>query len=161
MAFKGPVAQTAARYAAPAVLAMAIPLVATYEGIRYHAYKDPVGILTVCYGETQNVDKNRTYTEAECKMQLESRVGEFAGQVQALIAIPQPPSRIAALTSFAYNAGLGNFAQSTLLKKLNAGDAVGACNELPRWVYAQGVKLPGLVARRAAEQQLCLRGIKS
>jgi lysozyme len=92
---------------------------------------------------------------------LEARVGEFAAQVQSSIANPQPDTRIAALTSFAYNVGIDNFRKSTLLRKLNAGDIVGACNELPRWNKAKGQVLPGLVKRREAERQLCLKGIRS
>ena len=41
-----------------------------------------------------------------------------------------------------------------MARKLKAGDIPGACNELPRWIYAKGKVLPGLVARRAAESAL-------
>lgn len=159
MALKLP--QSTFRYVAPAALALATSTIAVYEGVRYRAYSDPVGILTVCYGETQGVDQNRIYSDEDCRLMLEQRVGEFAGQVQGLIALPQPDSRIAALTSFAYNVGIENFRTSTLLRKLNAGDAVGACNELPRWNKAKGKVLPGLVTRREAERQLCLKGIRT
>ena len=64
------------------------------------------------------------------------------------------------MIDFIYNAGEGNFANSTMLKKLNSGDVAGACNELKRWVYSGGQKLAGLVARREAERDLCLRGVK-
>ena len=67
--------------------------------------------------------------------------------------------RRAALVSFVYNVGGTKFGNSTLLKKLNAGDASGACAELSKWVYAGGVKLKGLVARRAEERQLCEVGL--
>jgi lysozyme len=60
--------------------------------------------------------------------------------------------------SFAYNVGGGNYCGSTLVRKLNAGDTAGACNELTRWTRAKGIVLPGLVKRREAERQLCLQG---
>ena len=44
--------------------------------------------------------------------------------------------------------------QSTLLKKLNAGDYSGAAAEFDKWVFAGKVKLNGLVKRRASERQL-------
>ena len=72
-----------------------------------------------------------------------------------------PPATRAALGSFVYNVGAGNFQSSTLLRKAKAGDLVGACNELPRWVYAKGQKLNGLVRRREAERQLCLEGLSN
>jgi lysozyme len=63
-----------------------------------------------------------------------------------------------AIVSFTFNVGEGNLRRSTLLRKLNAGDIVGACNELPRWNKAGGRVLPGLVKRRAEERALCLEG---
>lgn len=151
--------KTAAKYVAPAVLALAVPLVAGYEGLRLRAYADPVGIYTICYGETLGVKMGQTATQAECWRQLQARLGDFAAQVDTLVIPSLPVERQVALTSFAYNAGIDNFAHSRLLAKLNTGDVVGACNELPRWVYAKGVKLPGLVKRRESERQLCLKGI--
>ncbi|MCH5496505.1 glycoside hydrolase family protein, partial [Salmonella enterica subsp. diarizonae serovar 16:z10:e,n,x,z15] len=49
----------------------------------------------------------------------------------------------------------GAFAKSTLLKKLNAGDQAGACNELKRWTYAGGKQWKGLVTRREIEREVC------
>ncbi|MBU5885687.1 glycoside hydrolase family protein, partial [Vibrio cholerae O1] len=40
-----------------------------------------------------------------------------------------------ALASFVYNVGAGAYGGSTLVRKLKAGDLVGACRELPRWSY--------------------------
>lgn len=63
-----------------------------------------------------------------------------------------------ALVSFIFNVGQGNYATSTLRKKLHAGDYAGAADQFVRWVYgtANGkkVKLPGLITRRAAERAL-------
>ena len=78
-------------------------------------------------------------------------------RISAQVALPEPPR--AALASFVYNVGEGNFARSTLLRKLNQGDLRGACHELSRWVYAGGRKLNGLVSRRATERELCLAGL--
>ncbi len=40
--------------------------------------------------------------------------------------------------NFAYNIGMDGFCASTLVKKLNAGDYVGACGEIMRWYRAAG-----------------------
>ena len=61
----------------------------------------------------------------------------------------------AALYSFTYNAGVGAFKSSTMLKKLNAGNTKGACDELRRWTYAGGKQWKGLVTRREIERELC------
>ena len=68
-------------------------------------------------------------------------------------------SGVAAFLSFAFNVGNGAFCGSTLTRKANAGDMPGACAELSRWTYAGGKQMPGLVIRRAAERQLCERGL--
>jgi GH24 family phage-related lysozyme (muramidase) len=49
---------------------------------------------------------------------------------------------------FTFNEGQGNLASSTLLRELNAGNTAGAASHFLVWVYAGGVKLPGLVKRR-------------
>lgn len=141
------------------VLALALPLVAQYEGLRTKSYLDPVGVLTVCYGETESVVSGVSYTEKECKEMLSARLGYFSLQVDRLVKIDISPETHAALSSFAYNVGLSAFEKSTLLKKMNAGDIIGACNELPRWNKANGKILPGLVKRRQAEKKLCLSNI--
>ena len=137
------------------VLAIAVPLVGYFEGRNLLAYLDPVGIPTICDGITQGVELGQTATDAECDTLLAAELGAAITSVDLLTKRPQPETRRAALGSFVYNVGTGAFARSTLLRKLNAGDAAGACAELSRWVYAQGRKLAGLVKRRAAERQLC------
>jgi len=134
-------------------------LIGTFEGVRHAAYLDPVGIPTACFGMTAGVELGQTYTQAECEEHLMIEVVNVQREVRRRVAVEITPNQLAAFTSFTYNVGVGNFERSTLLVKLNQGDVAGACDELPRWVYAKGVKLPGLVARRAAEQELCLSDI--
>jgi lysozyme len=59
-----------------------------------------------------------------------------------------------ALVSFTYNEGAGRLQTSTLLTLLNAGNYAGASGQFGDWVYGGGVKLTGLVTRRAAEVAL-------
>lgn len=65
-------------------------------------------------------------------------------------------NQLDSLASFVFNVGGRNFAQSTLLSRLNAGNYAGAGAQFGRWVYAGGRVLPGLVSRRAAEAALFL-----
>lgn len=55
-----------------------------------------------------------------------------------------------ALVSFCYNVGAHAFATSTLVKRINNGDA-SAVDEFGRWVYASGVVNDSLVVRRKSE----------
>ncbi|MEY4463853.1 MAG: hypothetical protein RLZZ81_824 [Pseudomonadota bacterium] len=71
--------------------------------------------------------------------------------------MPLTENRQAALISFIFNCGGGSFQASTLRQKLNRGEYANAANELLRWVHVKGgVKLQGLVKRRAIERSLFL-----
>ena len=137
-------------------LAFATPFVAKWEGLSTSAYIDPVGVPTICYGHTEGVYIGQETTKEKCDQLLHDELGEYMALVDFYVAPELPDTRKAALASFAYNVGIGAFKRSTLRRKLNAGDVVGACNELRRWVYAGGRKLRGLERRREAERELCL-----
>lgn len=141
-----------------AMMIFALPATAQFEGLRLKAYLDPVGIPTICYGETDNVRMGDVKTKQECDTMLAVRLAWFGLQVERLLSRPVAPETHAAFTSFAYNVGVGQFARSSVLKRFNAGDLRGACQALTKYVYAGGRVLPGLVRRRAAERELCLKG---
>ncbi|ECG5801882.1 lysozyme [Salmonella enterica subsp. enterica serovar Muenchen] len=131
------------------------------EGVRYQPYQDVVGVWTVCYGHTgKDIILGKTYTKAECQALLNKDLALVAARIEPLIKVSIPESERAAFYSFAYNVGTGAFAKSTLLKKLNAGDQAGACNELKRWTYAGGKQWKGLVTRREIEREVCTWGQK-
>ncbi len=126
------------------------------EGVRYRPYQDVVGVWTVCFGHTgKDITPGRRYTDAECDALLNKDLALVAARIDPLIKVSIPESERAAFYSFAYNVGTGAFARSTLLKKLNAGDHAGACNELKRWTYAGGKQWKGLVTRREIEREVC------
>ncbi|EIF8589665.1 lysozyme [Salmonella enterica] len=131
------------------------------EGRRYEPYRDVVGVITVCDGHTgKDIVPGQHYTDAECDALLNQDLAQVAARIDPLIKASIPNSERAALYSFAYNVGAGAFARSTLLKKLNAGDQDGACNELKRWTYAGGKQWKGLVTRREIEHEVCTWGQK-
>ena len=135
--------------------AIVTAFVAQHEGLRLWAYRDPVGVLTACYGHTgPDVQPGQTYTREQCRALLEQDLARHA-QALACIRRPLTDGQKAAFVSFAYNVGPQAFCGSTLARKANAGDMAGACAELDKWVYAKGQRLPGLVKRRAAERAMC------
>ena len=146
---------------AAAWVAVCVGCVAGFEGLRTVAYRDasPAEIWTVCYGETKGITKDSRYTPEQCKEMLGARIEEFGRGVDACVKAELPPERKAAFTSTAYNIGIGAFCKSSIVRKINAGDVRGACDELLRWVKAGGITLPGLVKRREQERQLCLKGL--
>lgn len=126
-----------------------VEAVKRYEGLETKAYRDAVGVLTVCYGETKNVNPLRRYTEAECTAKLRSSLGEHSEAVSRWVTVPLTQTQFDALSSFVYNVGETAFRKSTLLRKLNNLDCWGAAAEYSKWVNAGGKKLKGLVLRRS------------
>lgn len=144
-----------------AVGILAVGTVGAYEGLRTKAYRDVVGVPTICFGETRGVKMGDRATVDECKTLLGNRLVEFErGMSRCLVApdkIPDVP--YVQFLSLAYNVGEGAFCRSTLVKRLNRGDVRGACNELPKWNMAGGRVVKGLVTRRAQERKDCLKGL--
>lgn len=136
-----------------------VALVGTFEGLRTIAYRDPVGIPTVCFGETRGVKMGDKYTVQQCKDMLADRLVEFERGVVECLRNPGliPDGAYVASISFAYNVGVRAFCNSTMRKKLDAGDIRGACDELLKWTKARGIYLPGLANRRKAEREICLK----
>ncbi|RIY36014.1 hypothetical protein CKF58_06385 [Psittacicella hinzii] len=128
-----------------------------FEGLKLKPYLDPVGIQTIGYGITDK-EVLRKYKdgmdEQVASNLLFLELNKFARLIEPLILTPLGANQKAALYSFVYNVGLGNFKQSTLLKLINQNKLDLAAKEFDRWVYAKGQKLPGLVNRRKAEREL-------
>lgn len=142
------------------VIAATVGLVAAWEGRSLVAYADPVGIPTICEGYTHGVRLGDVATPAQCDELTEQEVRKALAVVDSSTSRQLPDGVRVALASFVYNVGPGAYGGSTLLRKLRAGDVAGACNELPRWVYAGGKKLRGLERRRQAERKICLSGLE-
>ena len=138
---------------------MVLPVALLYEGTVHSTYKDPINKITACTGHTgPELRMGQTFTKEQCETML---YGDLLKHADALNCIKTPlaDNQKAAFLSFAFNVGNSAFCKSTLARKANAGDLMGACAELSRWVMAGGRELPGLVKRRAAERQLCEKGL--
>lgn len=142
-------------------LALAISFIGGWEGLRTKAYQDVVGVWTVCYGETRGVERGDTYTKGECDAMFAVGIKEYEKKLDNLITYKGdiPVDMKIALVSWIYNVGEGNARKSTLIRKLNGGDLVGACNELLKWNKAGGKTVKGLTNRRISEHKLCLRSL--
>lgn len=136
---------------------IAMTIIAGFEGLYTHAYKDPVGVPTVCYGHIENVKMTDKYTKIECQEMLKADLPRYEAMVNKCIHVDLPPHRKAAIVSFTYNVGGGNLCKSSVARELNAGHVRAGCDALLKYVKAKGRTLPGLVKRRKAERELCLR----
>ena len=137
------------------VSAAALVGIATHEGYRGEAYRDAVGVPTIGFGETAGVKMGDKTTPVRSLVQLLGSTNRHADAIRKCIAVPLYQHEFDAYVSLSYNIGPGAFCQSTLVKKLNAGDYAGACEEIKRWNRAGGKVLPGLTKRREQEYRLC------
>ena len=135
------------------VLLACVPM---FEGSPTTPYHDAVGVVSVCNGHTgPDVKMGQRYTKEQCQQLLVDDLVKHAAPVlKCTPGIANQPYRLAAAVSFAYNVGTTAYCNSTLAKKLNAGDP-NACAEFSRWTKAGGHVLPGLVKRRAYERAMC------
>lgn len=138
------------------VMLLASTMIMHFEGLKFEPYFDGGGVLSVCYGHTgKDIKPNTIYSQAECEQWLNSDLQTVKKQVDPLIQVKINTLTQAAIYSFVYNVGIGNFQRSTLLKKLNAGDQNGACEAMKQWVYAGKEKWQGLITRREIESAIC------
>ncbi len=137
------------------VSAAALVGIATHEGYRGEAYKDAVGVATIGFGETAGVKMGDKTTPERSLVQLLKSTNRHADAIRECVAVPLYQHEFDAYVSLAYNIGPGAFCKSTLVKKLNARDYAGACEEIKRWNRAGGKVLPGLTKRREHEYRLC------
>lgn len=125
-----------------------------------HAYPDPGygwKVPTICYGHTRGVTRGMKATLEQCRVWLIEDYREIVlPAIERCVKAPLTANEAAALADFVFNVGGAAACNSTLMKKLNAGDYAGAAEEFPKWVYSNGKVLPGLVKRRTAEQELFL-----
>jgi len=145
-----------------AVIALSTPFIAKWEGLSLVAYKDIVGVPTVCYGETRGVIMSDRYTKQQCEDMLKLSVAEYYNKLKPYMTNPDIPVGVqASLLELAYNVGIGAAGKSTMMKLANQGKYEEACKELDKWVKAGGGKVQGLVNRRAeSKTKLCLVGLK-
>lgn len=147
---------------------LAMELGSYYESSGRHIgapYVDKLGKgqpLTVCNGVTgAGVVAGRYYTPDDCKRLELPRYLEAERLARAALkhwATYNPWVR-ASIIDMVYNLGPAVLDDTTLVRKGNAGDLVGMCEQMPRWVRGtvngQSVVLPGLQDRRSTTRELC------
>jgi len=108
-----------------------IDLIKQSEGLKLSAYPDPGtggAPWTIGYGSTAGVTRGMTITKERAEQMLQRDVEKFGDEVSRLVKVRLCQHQFDALVCLIYNIGAGAFADSTLLRKLNAGDYEGAAN---------------------------------
>lgn len=144
----------------------ALSIIRHYEqgpggGVALKAYLCSAGVPTIGWGHTKGVKLGDTCTEEQAGQWLVEDCNDAERVVNAYVKVPLTQNEFDACVSFTFNVGAGSerlgkpgFMTSTLLRKLNSSDYVGAAAEFPRWNKAKGKVQNGLVKRRAQERAL-------
>lgn len=137
-----------------------VDLIKEFEGLRLYAYQDSVGVWTIGYGTTAaaglgiNPHAGMVITLADADQYLRAALYKFSATIRPMIKVPVTDNQFGACLSLAYNVGPANFATSSVLRLLNAGDLANAAASFAKWNRAGGKVLAGLTRRRAAEAAL-------
>lgn len=126
------------------------------------AYRDIVGVWTICDGDTKDVRPGMVETREGCARRLEEQIVAHAEPIMRCVPALRRPDRqyqLAASASLAYNIGTSGFCRSTVARRFNAGDWRGGCDAFRMWNKAGGRVVRGLSLRRDRERAICLRGI--
>jgi lysozyme len=138
-------------------------LTESFEGCRLTSYPDPASggdPWTIGYGHTgPEVHAGMTITQEQAEELLVQDVKRAVADVNAKLTVEVTQEEFDALVDFAFNCGCGNLNNSTLLKKVNAGDFQGAAHEFEKWDMAAGKHMAGLLRRRQAEELEFLKNI--
>lgn len=143
------------------VPSLALDTIRAHEGLRLTSYQDEGGTWTIGYGTTQGVTPGQTITIEQAEGYL------LRDALEALKAVKNGLSytawqglnvnKRAALCSFVYNVGSGNWQRSTMRDLINQGATPSrVAKEFPRWVMVNGQPSEGLRMRRKAEADLYL-----
>ncbi len=131
--------------------------IAVHEGYRSDAYTPVAGdVPTIGFGTTENVKFGDKISVERALVRLLDDASEFEQAVKRCAPVPMYQYEFDAYVSLSYNIGSGAFCSSTLVKKLNSGDYVGACEQILRWDRFKGKPLAGLTKRRQQEYKKCL-----
>lgn len=130
-----------------------IALLRRLEGVRREVYLDEGGLPTIGVGHliVDGEAFDPPITDDQVDELLRADLARFETAVAGAVKVSLTQAQFDALVSFAFNVGVGAFARSTLLRKLNRGDILAVPAELRKWTMVQGKHSRGLAKRREAE----------
>jgi len=133
-------------------------MICEFEGFSAKPYLCPAKLATIGYGNTFYADGRKVtmvdkeITRAEAFDMFKDIADKFAKRVSKCVTSPLNQNQFNSLVSFAYNVGVGNFMNSTLLKKVNANHNDSEIRtQFLRWDKVGTKKLAGLTKRRIYE----------
>ncbi|PMJ92860.1 lysozyme [Vibrio sp. 10N.261.55.A7] len=142
---------------------MALEIIGNAEGCRKSPYVCPAGLVTNGIGNTQ-FSPNETVSHEQIAKDWVKNIAnaeKCVRKAEQTSGVTMTQGQFDAFTSFAFNTGCTRFRRNPnqtstqIYKHILTGNYQNACDQLPRWVYGGGVKLPGLITRRGLEHDRC------
>lgn len=134
-------------------------LIRHFEGLHLKPYLCPAGVWTIGYGSTgaDITAKTKKVTPEWAETRMKADAARFVREaLRASPILAEHPEKLCAIADFCYNLGSTRYRASTLRRRVNEERWEEAADELMKWVWGGGRKLPGLVRRREAERALFL-----
>lgn len=130
--------------------------------IMHEGYSDtaiipvPGDVATIGFGTTGGVKMGDRITPPKAVARALTDIQKFEGAVKQCVKVPLTQYEYDSAISISYNIGTTAFCNSTMVKKLNAGDYQGFCDGMLQWNKFKGQPLRGLTLRRQRERAVCL-----
>ena len=141
-----------------------VDLIKESEGLRLAAYLPTANdVWTIGYGHTKGVRKGQIITQAQAEEYLLQDLAWVSDCINKYVKVPISQNEYDALASFIYNIGESNFARSSVLRWLNAGNKQLAADSFLLWNKQRNKRtgklevLNGLTKRRQKEKELFLK----
>ena len=136
-------------------------LITEFEGFSAKPYLCSAKIPTIGFGSTYYSDNKRVtmldkeITRVQAFEMFKTIADRFASVVSKLVTSPLNQNQFNALVSLAYNIGTGNFASSTILKKVNKNhNDITIALEFKKWNKVNKKEVAGLTKRRLYESKV-------
>ena len=139
--------------------AAGLALIKEFEGCELRAYRDVAGIWTIGYGHTLGVKQGDVWSQEQADQALAADLASTE-EIVARLSSPAAENQHAAMMSLAYNIGVVNFRNSSVLRQHKAGNFATAADDFRLWnkarIRGRLTVVDGLTRRREAERALYL-----
>lgn len=137
-----------------------LELIKSFEGFREVAARIPDGRWTVGYGHVRSAREGVTITEQDAEDLLRYDLQGIEEAILSLAYAPLTQSQFDALASLVFNISPGQFKDSEVLRRINAGEYIAAAAGFDAWrkarINGRLIVVDALVRRRAMEKAMFL-----
>jgi GH24 family phage-related lysozyme (muramidase) len=137
-----------------------LELIKSFEGFREVAARLPDGRWTIGYGHVRSAREGVAITEQDAEDLLRYDLQGIEDAILALVYAPLTQGQFDALASLVFNISPGQFKDSDILHRINAGEYIAAAAGFDAWrkarINGRLIVVDALVRRRAMEKAMFL-----